>query len=56
MDEEERKVDQEWFTNKLMSGKAYVENSLEWISRQREKIEKFPTEPAEVSLEQDEED
>ena len=56
MDEEERKVDQEWFTNKLMTVKAYVENSLEWVSRHQENIEKVPTATSEVSLEQDEDD
>jgi len=56
MDEEDIKVDQDWFTNKLMSVKAYVENSMEWVRSQREKTEKVPTTPSENFFEQDEDD
>lgn len=33
-----------------MSVKTYVENGLEWVNRQREKIERVPSAPLEVSL------
>lgn len=53
LDEETRKTDQEWFSNKVTAVNEYMEKSLDWVSRQRQKIEHGPETHSEVSLQDD---